>query len=609
MQTAVFLLQHVAALFLLALCCYVFGRRLSTSVAFQSVAEEIFFAATLGLGAMAVMVMVLGLLGLLSPVILAAALVVSVVACWNTWRELWTRVRAHKRPNWPKMGIALAIMLVLLPTALLPLYPPTACDATMYHLPYAKIYAQEGGIVFTPYLRNPVFPQYVEMLFTLALILHGDLTAQLTQWVSMVLVGLGVYAWGARLGSPRAGLWGATFWISHPLVLWLGGTGYIDHGLTLFLFGALYACAIAYEEESRAWLIISAVCCGLAIGSKYSAVFWVGLIGIAVIWLAWRKRMWQSLLIFSLVAAALAAPWYVRNIYHTGNPVFPFLPDLFGAGHWSLEGMREHAELIKKSGGKASLELFLKLPWNLAYHPEMFVAETWISKASFWLLPAACWAFFRGPRYRWLIAFGLLNVVFWFLTAQQLRYLVPLFPLLGLLIAMGCDDVFRRISFTRRSWISMSASVLFCAVLLKPAFSFMIHHISTHGLPPSGTAERHAYLAARLPTYDGYRFLNKEVGSDYVVYAFCNEWMTYFADGTHVGDHWGPGRYLTYIPLLRQPDRLYEALEEMGVGYVLKPTKYNWRMASPATFAKHFEEVYSDAEVKVYAVKPAISHE
>ena len=63
----------------------------------------------------------------------------------------------------------------------IPLYPPTAFDATVYHLPLAKLYAREHQLVYGEYFRVPVFPQNMEMLFTLALLLYDDIFAQLIE--------------------------------------------------------------------------------------------------------------------------------------------------------------------------------------------------------------------------------------------------------------------------------------------------------------------------------------------------------------------------------------------------------------------------------------------
>jgi 4-amino-4-deoxy-L-arabinose transferase-like glycosyltransferase len=74
------------------------------------------------------------------------------------------------------------------------------------------------------------------------------------------------------------------------------------------------------EPERRSWIVLAGLALGLGLGSKYTV-----LIPSAVV-LAWcvvmfkpRSRVW--LLLPGLVL--LAAPWFVRNLVETGNPVFP----------------------------------------------------------------------------------------------------------------------------------------------------------------------------------------------------------------------------------------------------------------------------------------------
>src|SRR5262249_19145906 len=133
------------------------------------------------------------------------------------------------------------LIAVSIPILSLPLFPPTQWDATSYHLAAAKIFARSHAVVFTPYLRYPTFPQTNEMLFTLMLLLYDDISAQLVEFLLMLLVAIGLFAWGRRKFSSRAGLWGAVLWLANPLVIWLGSTAYVDIGLAAFTFFGVYA--------------------------------------------------------------------------------------------------------------------------------------------------------------------------------------------------------------------------------------------------------------------------------------------------------------------------------------------------------------------------------
>ncbi len=244
-----------------------------------------------------------------------------------------------------KASLILGVLCALffLPYFLLPLYPPTAFDATMYHLPSAKAYAQNHGLVFLPFIRFSLFPQINEMLFSLMLILSDDVAAQLVQFLMMGLVALGLYAWGQRLFNPRVGFWAAALWISSPLVLWAGSSAYIDIGLACFIFFGVYAFSNWMDTDETQWLAISAAFLGFAAAAKYSALFFLALFGLILVLKEIKKRRFRQIALFTITAALIAGPWYLRTYYYTGNPVFPFFPHIFGYGFFSEDGCsRDH---------------------------------------------------------------------------------------------------------------------------------------------------------------------------------------------------------------------------------------------------------------------------
>src|SRR6185295_15051266 len=117
---------------------------------------------------------------------------------------------------------------------LLTLYPPTACDAVVYHLPYVKTYLTHQALVPTPHLRYPVFPQVVEMIFVPMMMFGGDVATQGTSFVMTSLTAIILFAWGRQAFSERVGLWAAALWLGNPIVLLVGTWAYIDAGLSLF---------------------------------------------------------------------------------------------------------------------------------------------------------------------------------------------------------------------------------------------------------------------------------------------------------------------------------------------------------------------------------------
>jgi hypothetical protein len=69
---------------------------------------------------------------------------------------------------------ALVLAAVILPLMLEPLRPPHDWDELMYHLPYARFWAEQGGLDVNEWLRFPVFPYSMELLYAGALLVGSD---------------------------------------------------------------------------------------------------------------------------------------------------------------------------------------------------------------------------------------------------------------------------------------------------------------------------------------------------------------------------------------------------------------------------------------------------
>jgi len=602
-----FVVAHLAVLLLLAVVSYVLGRRITCAFHYASVWEEGVCSTTLGLGVIGALIFLLGLLGLLHTWASLVALVALQPLCFPIWRDLVKRLTITIKRMCGRPAIlagALLALAVLTPIWLLPLYPPTAFDATMYHLPYAKLYVQHHQALLTPYLRFPVSPQLNEMLFTLMLLFYDDIAAQLVQFLMMGLVAIALYAWGCRHFSSQVGLWAAALWLANPLVLWLGASAYIDIGLTLFITMAVYAFWNWLHAHEKRWLILAGVFGGFAAGSKYPALFFLGLLGLVTLYISIRKRKYSAPFVFTAIAFAVAAPWYLRNLYYTGNPVFPFFPEIFGYSLWNAEDLQGQLYDLRYAHGlERSFWAFISLPWHLAFNQESFVMEAPLSPLYFFALPLLMVFGATSVPIRGILALVLAYTLFWFFSAQILRYLVPALPLLSLATAAALERFLPWLPPIRR-WASRFTVAAIAAVLLvSPGWLYAAYKVKQQGPIPVIQEQRDAYLSQHLPSYSAYKFLNELKGRDYTLYALYDTNMAYFADGTFMGDWFGPARYSRILSSMESGQDLYEALKSLGAQYFLV-SKHRWQVELPddGFFRNHFKLIYARAYVMLFEV-------
>jgi len=599
-----FFINHYAFLILIGILSYGVGRRLTQRIQFYSATEQFSFCTTLGLGFLAYLILLIGSLGVLRSWLVLTVIGVISLLCLPVWIELFQRVLSTCRQKglikWRPIFFFLLAIFFLSPFLFMPLYPPTAFDSTMYHLAYAKIYVHAHEITLTRYIRYPVFPQTNEMLFTLALLLYDDVAAHLIQFLMMIVMSVGLFAFGRRYFSQRGGIWAVAIFLSNPMILWAGASAYIDIGLTLFVTMSIYAFFNYIHFKEKKWLILGGVFLGFAAGSKYSALFFLILFGLIAIYIGFKERKLLHPFLFLLIATGVAFPWYFRNWYYTGNPVFPFFGQIFGYGLWSPQDIQGQLNELHSHGTGTSFQSLLLLPWNLAFNQPRFQMEAPYSQIYLFALPFLFLSL-RRSKIRELFIIIFLYTLFWFSTSQVLRYLLPIIPILSLAIATSFEYCLELLPSDKVPW--MKKWILTFAIsiaLFIPGWLYAFYRVQNEN-PPCTKEEREVYLSQKLPSFPAYQYLNQTKGRNYSLYALFDENMAYFADGIFMGDWFGPGRFEKIYRKFNDLQALHRELGALGANYFL--VKQKGVPPSEDFFSKsHFKLVFKNDHVLLFEV-------
>ena len=571
-----FLAQSLGAGLLAGWIAYIIGRRglLLLGLRCDSAWEDLSFSGAAGLGVIALVAFGLGTAGVLRPGLFASVLALLLLFSLSALRA------GGILPGGPEGGAVLRrttfiiILLLTIPLLLLPLYPPTAPDAVTYHLAVARKFATSGTVSPTPEFHYAVWPELAESLFAGALLLGNEVTAQWVSFLALAVTAAAVAAFARRAGGEPAGLWGAGLLLSSAAFLCLGAVAYADMILTAFVTVAVLSFERWKGEGGERWLAVSGFMAGCAAGTKYSALFFppvlLGMIAAAT----GRQRGVRPVLMFLVPCAATALPWYLFNLYYTGNPVWPFFSRAFGARYWNETDVAGQTwDLLSHYGTGKSFPALLMLPWNLFAHGELFhTDELFHAHASLSYLliagfPFALYAVTRDRSARRLASIAAAYTIFWFFTAQLLRYLIPVVPLYCAIAAAGAGQLLRRFVSPR---VLPAGGALLAIALFLPAAYFSLRTVATDGLPPSTPGERDRFLEKRLPSYGAVRFLNARAGSAYTLYSYQVPQMAYFTNGAFRGDNFGPWRYSRIEGAIEaREDTLLTALHDLGAGYLL----------------------------------------
>jgi Dolichyl-phosphate-mannose-protein mannosyltransferase len=588
MTLALFAMRHVFVLGVIAATAWAAGRigiralRLGASAVPQPITVAI------GLALLAQGGLLLGLVGWLRAPVLASIALGLHVAAINDWRHVAAvSAPAPSRNGAQTLMVGAAVTALGAPFFLQALYTPQGFDQTLYHLPSSRAFAATGGVPFLPALRYPVFPQLAEVLDAAVLLFAGDVATQLVGWLALVAcIGL-VFVWARELSSPAGGWMAAAMLAGSPIAFYLASTGYVEPPLALFGLAALYAAVRGRQESSIGWIVGSGALAGTAAGVKYLGLFFVPASAVLLL----SRRPWgvvmRHLGLYGLAATVALAPTYGRLVAHTGNPLFPFYPELFGTSPWAAQ------EFLGKQGVEHFLAASTFL-WDMTFRRHDAGGLPPFSPAFVAGLPVALVGAWHRPPLRRLLP---LAVGYVLLAPVQAHYFLGIAPLWSVLTGAAAAALVDR---------GREGGRVLMVVALILAFggeAYAVYRVHRLGLPPAADADRARLLAAEQPLYPAAAFLNG-VGRSVVVYGVGAENMVDYFTGTLLGDFNGPASYPRIEARVRARGSVAAALDEIGASYLLLPNRASvW--TSWAVADRRLQRIYDDSHATVYRVLPA----
>ena len=221
--------------------------------------------------------------------------------------------------------------------------PPVSRDALTHHLAVPKLWLEGGGIHERPDILFSYYPQLLDVLYMIPLALGDDIAAKYLHFTFALLTALLIFFFVRRRLGPSWAALGGLMFLTLPLIVKLSVTVYVDLGLIFFTTAALFSIAIWLEDTDRMrWLVLAAVCSGLALGTKYNALvsFLVLSLLVPFVYLfrfrhddphAKQFNAIKFGALFVAVSLLVFSPWLIRNYNLTGNPIYPLAQGVFSA--------------------------------------------------------------------------------------------------------------------------------------------------------------------------------------------------------------------------------------------------------------------------------------
>lgn len=453
-------------------------------------------------------------------------------------------------PTWLKRGAMILAALACAGSLVTALAPPTAGDALCYHLELPKAFLADHALGHLPDSENSTYPLLVEMWFLWGLALDGGVAAQLVHWgLGMLLILASVVLATPIVERPWA-------WIVGAIVALVPGvTNQMTAPLNDVALAAFTTLALAawwrgtVGGESRRWFVLAGVAGGAALSTKYLAALFAVAVGVAAAWsiVCDRRRcrvIVEGTAVVLTVALSVSGVWYLRAARHRGNPVYPFFSEVLGS---DAAGAHETLPESKSPLGRNPVGL-ATAAWHVTMHPERFGGRGHQLGA---LFLAAVPGIVLTRRLRGLgmiSATALAYCVAWYLLRQNVRFLLPVVPLLAVIVVWVWMEMSRFPRLAR--WMAGGAFAMILAVGAAVPVLRCRHQLAV----AAGFETRDAYLARHEPTWQAAQV--------------CNELF-------------GPGAHL-----LSQDHRAYHFRCRVTRESVYRRrTRYDERIADPATVA------------------------
>jgi hypothetical protein len=436
---------------------------------------------------------------------------------------------------------------------ILNLTPPISRDALIHHLAVPKLWINHGGFYEIPWADYAYYPMNIDLLYVICLYFKNDIAPKFIHLAFGIGNGLLVYFYLKNRFGRNWGLLGMVIFITTPIVIWLSTSAYIDLGMTFFTTASVMAFIRWRDSEYKdiKWFLFSCLGMGIALGSKYNALIAWFIVSMLLMLNIVRDTRRQTAalqygILFFVVTALVASPWYLKNYFQTGNPFYPLFDSFINSFHHHSFQETLQQQVTEKTGQVS----FFKMREVL--YGENFVETLLIPIRMFFQGKDNSYQYFQGYLNPILILFSpfiMLNrryikdkfcfVIFtvffiitaFFLTAKQVRYILPVLPFLSIIAVMGIKDFLDKVGEGERLDASFRSGkktpsiikvVIFAIVAILLIFNLTYLKNRMEIINPFpyvlGKETREAFLKRHLSHYHAVKFINDTLPDDAVVF-------------------------------------------------------------------------------------------
>ncbi len=401
--------------------------------------ERLILVTTTGIAILGVVAIALAAFNLLILPLAAAILGASVWFSIRPMRALFDRSQPvpddeDRVPELPVLRIFGGYLVLL--NLIWAVAPEVQFDALNYHLTVPATWARAGGLTDLLFVHS-YLAGLIESFYVFGFVFDSRVAVEMVPfWVALLAAGC-VFVLAQRLAGRRCAAWAALLFYSTPLVMWASSTTDVDLAIGAFV-AATAICLIRWRESrSAAWFYAAAILMGCGIGAKPTLLMIGPAVAILCIHflftdttLSLGARI-RTIVIATMLVAALSSHWYIVRARFTGNPVYPVTNSYFPT-HRLVYGKGTFGGDFRIPFTPASIAAF---PFAFTYDTKSY-SESGVTSGGVgpWLLlaiPLVPLAFKRGSTTMRLVGgLALSYVALWTIAFSYARYYLPVLPLI-----------------------------------------------------------------------------------------------------------------------------------------------------------------------------------
>ncbi len=582
-------------------------------------------AAALGTALLGTLALLLGGVGLLRPLVLVAVTVgtaclgVAELVRWRRGRHTGQAPAPGALVRLERGLAALLLAACMARLAWFAWYPDLRIDAYMYHITVPRQWLMRGWAAAFAYEPTASFHLLWDAWYAYGLAFARDDFILPSLWHSAAAVGVAVLLHGEvqRHGHPRLAVAAALGWLAAGEVLESSACAYVDNAVALYVLAATITMT---RMQHRRDGFLAGLFLGAAVGAKATSIAFV--VAVLGAWFLARllkgegKGTGSALGAVAAGVALLALPWAIRNGITTGNPFYPFVPDLLRA--WPEFDFVARDFLGSYPGVFAEADDGGMSLGGLAAHANLFLANTRLITQNLVAVAALVGVLAMLPRWRMLpaptvmvglLAAGLVPMV---VMSPARRFALGAEAVQILAACMAIGSLARHSDWVRQP--TPRVALLACALAL---FAFQWRRGGDaqlgfeHRRPPSDTR---AYLTAaemrrehhdRHPDAPIARLLESNVGRDGCVLVTENSFLLAIANvRIHPNPHMHSPNALRVMAEREglDADAIAGRLRAMGVTHLLTTDAMDTVVLADFS-ARHLRTVGVEGELRLLEIR------